>query len=80
MRILIVVPQFPDSFARNIAVTLEQMGFQVSTGVPGLMKGRADQKLNPLLSMGSNCSPVSKTDCNRVLCAARKRQSLAWCW
>jgi spore maturation protein CgeB len=57
MRILIVGPQFPDSFARNIAVTLEQMGFQVSTGVPGLMKGRADQKLNPLLSMGVQLFP-----------------------
>jgi spore maturation protein CgeB len=57
MRIFVVGSQFPDSFARNIAVTLEQMGFQVSTGVPGLMKGRSDQKLNPLLSMGVQLFP-----------------------
>jgi spore maturation protein CgeB len=58
MRIYVVGPQFHDSFARNIAVTLEQMGFQVSTGVPGLAKGRQDQKLNPLLSRGGQLVPA----------------------
>jgi spore maturation protein CgeB len=50
MRIYVVGPQYPDSFARNIAVTLEQMGFEVSTGVPELMKGRPERKLLPVLS------------------------------
>jgi spore maturation protein CgeB len=31
MRILVVGPQFPDSFARNISVTLQAMGHQVTT-------------------------------------------------
>jgi spore maturation protein CgeB len=31
MKILVVGPQFPDSFARNIAVTLDRMGHQVAT-------------------------------------------------
>jgi spore maturation protein CgeB len=35
MKILVVGPQFPDSFARNIVVTLEQMGHRV-TSVPGV--------------------------------------------
>ncbi len=35
MKILVVGPQFPDSFARNIVVTLEQMGHQV-TGAEGV--------------------------------------------
>src|SRR5439155_1614375 len=57
MKIFVVGLQFPDSFARNIAVTLERMRFEVSTGVPGLMEGRQDQKLNPLLSMGVRLFP-----------------------
>jgi spore maturation protein CgeB len=57
MRILVVGPQFPDSFARNIAVTLERMGFEVSRGVPALVKGRPDQKLNRLLSLGARLFP-----------------------
>jgi hypothetical protein len=39
MRIFVVRPQFPDSFARSVAVALEQMGFRVSTGFPELIKG-----------------------------------------
>lgn len=35
MKILVVGPQFPDSFARNIVATLERMGHQV-TGVEGV--------------------------------------------
>lgn len=31
MKILVVGPQFPDSFARNIVVTLERMGHQVTS-------------------------------------------------
>lgn len=31
MNILVIGPQFPDSFARNIVVTLEKMGHQVSS-------------------------------------------------
>jgi len=31
MRILVAGPQFPDSFARNIGVTLERMGHEVAT-------------------------------------------------
>lgn len=50
MRIFVVGPQYPDSFARNIAVTLEQMGFQVSTGVPELTKGLPKRDLLHFLS------------------------------
>ena len=50
MRIFVVGPQYPDSLARNIAVTLEQMGFQVSTGVPELMKGQPGRNLLQFLS------------------------------
>ncbi len=57
MRIFVVGPQFPDSFARNIAVTLEQMHFQVSTGTPGWMEGRRDLKLKPFISLGVQISP-----------------------
>lgn len=58
MRIYVVGPQYSDSFARNIAVTLEQMGFQVSTGVPELAKGRPKRKLVPLLSRGVQWIPA----------------------
>jgi spore maturation protein CgeB len=45
MRILVVGRQYPDSFARNIAVALEHMGFQVSTGFPELLKGQPKRQL-----------------------------------
>jgi spore maturation protein CgeB len=58
MKILVVGPQFPDSFAHNVAVALEQMGFEVSTGIPALVKGRPDHKLNPWLSFGARFWPA----------------------
>jgi hypothetical protein len=50
MKALVIGPQYPDSFARNIAVALERMGFQVSTGFPELMKGRPKRKVLDFLS------------------------------
>ena len=44
MKILVVGPQFPDSFARNIVVTLERMGHQV-TSVPGVRTRHHGNKL-----------------------------------
>jgi spore maturation protein CgeB len=58
MKILVIGPQFPDSFAHNIAVALQRMGFEVSTGVPALVKGRPDHKLNPWLSFGARLLPA----------------------
>jgi spore maturation protein CgeB len=52
MRILVVGRQYPDSFARNIAVSLERMGFEVSTGFPELSKGEPKRCLFDFLSKG----------------------------
>ena len=45
MKVFVVGPQYADCFARNIAVTLELMGFQVSTGIPALLKGHPKRNL-----------------------------------
>ena len=47
MKILVAGPQFPDSFARNIATTLQRMGHQV-TGVQGLRTRHHGGKLATL--------------------------------
>lgn len=57
MRILVVGPEFPDSFARNVVATLRQMGFQVSSDYPGAQRGRSDKGLNPLLSLAIRSWP-----------------------
>jgi spore maturation protein CgeB len=57
MRILVVGPQFPDSFARNVVVTLQRMGFDVSADNPEVHRGRPDRLLNPFLLLGVQFSP-----------------------
>jgi spore maturation protein CgeB len=68
MRILVVGPQFPDSFSRNIVVTLRQMGFDVYTDYPGVHGGRLDQGLNPFLSLGARIWPPFETFMQDRLC------------
>src|SRR5437762_996423 len=57
MKILVIGPQFPDSFARNIVVTLRRMGFDVYADYPGVHHGRSDQGLNPFLLQGAKIWP-----------------------
>jgi len=58
VKILVVGPQFPDSFAWNVSVTLGAMGFSVATLTPGLLSGRQDRAYNTLLSLGVRFSPA----------------------
>ncbi len=44
IKLLVVGRQYPDSFARDIAVSLERMGFQVSTGYPEMVKGQPKRR------------------------------------
>jgi hypothetical protein len=49
MKVLVGGPQYPDSFGRSTAVTLEQMGYQVGSGVPELTRGLPEHKFLSLL-------------------------------
>jgi spore maturation protein CgeB len=57
MRILVVGPEYPDSFARNVVVTLRQMGFEVSSDYPGAHSERSVKGPYPLFSLAVRLWP-----------------------
>jgi spore maturation protein CgeB len=57
MRILVVGPEYPDSFARNVVVAFRRMGFDASTDYPRAQQVTSERGPSPFLSLGARFWP-----------------------
>ncbi|MGD0920773.1 MAG: glycosyltransferase [Terriglobia bacterium] len=58
MRVLVVGPQFPDSFARNVAVTLQAMGHTVATADAPKGRHHGNRYVNAFWQVGRSAIPA----------------------
>ena len=63
MRILVVGPQFPDSFARNIAVTLRDMGHDVISEDGATIRHHGNKYVNAFKRIARETFPVIEASC-----------------